>query len=189
MLTNGWDHDARRRACEAFSMDYEEVNERHHLTFPVYEEGMISLDEYLRRTVFYEERAFSQDEFVSFMYAQSQPYPDMIDFVGRLKAKYGLKVVAVSNEGRELTVYRIEKFNLRELMDFFVCSCFVHCRKPDHNIYGIALDGSQAPAEQAIYIDDRPMFVNVARDLGIRSIHHTTCESTRRELERLGLSM
>lgn len=189
LLTNGWDHGARRRACETFSMDYEEVNERHHLTFPVYEEGKISLNEYLRRTIFYEERPFSRDEFVSFMYAQSQPYPEMIDFVGRLRVKHALRIVAVSNEGRELTVYRIEKFNLRELMDFFVCSCFVHCRKPDHDIYGFALDGAQVPVEQVIYIDDRPMFVNVARDLGIRSIHHTSCDSTRRELEKLGLSV
>lgn len=189
LLTNGWDHGARRRACETFCLDYEEVNERHHLTFAVYEEGKISLDEYLRRTVFYEERPFSRDEFASFMYAQSQPYPDTLSLIRHLKAKYALRTVAISNEGRELTTYRIDKFNLSELIDFFVCSCFVHCRKPDHDIYGFALDGAQVPADQVVYIDDRALFVNVARDLGIGSIHHTSCESTQKELARLGLSM
>lgn len=189
LLTNGWDRGSRRRACELFKMDYEEVNERHHLTFPVYEEGKISLDEYLRRTIFYEDRSFSQDEFVSFMFAQSEPYPDMIDLIRGLKAKYALKIVTVSNEGRDLTVYRIEKFGLREFVDFFVSSCFVHCRKPDHDIYGFALDGAQVAAENALYIDDRLMFVNVAADLGIKSFCHTSYSTTRSKLEELGLSL
>lgn len=189
LLTNGWDRDARQRACQTFNLDYDEVNERHHLTFPVYEEGKISLDEYLGRTVFYEERAFSQEKFISFMFAQSEPCTDMIQLIRALKARYSLKIVAISNEGQELTIYRIEKFGLREFVDFFVSSCFVHCRKPDHDIYRFALDGAQVPLAQVVYIDDRPMFANVAADLGIRSIHHTSYESTRADLEAVGLSL
>lgn len=189
LLTNGWDHYARRRACRAFDLDYDEMNERHHLTFPVYEEGKISLEEYLGRTVFYEERAFSQEQFRSFMFAQSERYTDMIELVRELKARHSLKIVTISNEGRELTLYRVEEFGLGEFVDFFVSSCFVHCRKPDHDIYRLALDGAQVPTAQAIYIDDRPMFANVAADLGVRSICHTSCESTRKELEGLGLSL
>lgn len=47
LLTNGWDHNIRTRAAEKFSLDYDEMNERHHLTFDTYEEGKLSLDEYL----------------------------------------------------------------------------------------------------------------------------------------------
>lgn len=89
--------------------------------------------------------------------------------------------------GRELTIYRIEKFGLREFVDFYVSSCFVHCRKPDHDIYQFALDGAQVPLAQVVYINDRLMFTKVAADLGIRSINHTSYESTRRELGALGL--
>jgi putative hydrolase of the HAD superfamily len=41
----------RRRAAEKFGLDYEEMNERHHLTFDTYEEGKLSLEEYLDRLV------------------------------------------------------------------------------------------------------------------------------------------
>src|SRR5512147_2404259 len=107
LLTNGWDHHSRQRAAETFGLDYEEMSERHHLTFDTYEEGKLSLDEYLKRVVFYQERSFSQEEFTKFMYDQSQPYPDMINLIRGLKTQYGLRVAAVSNEGRELTMYRV----------------------------------------------------------------------------------
>src|SRR6266516_2408383 len=75
LLTNGWGRNSRARAADKFGLDYGEMNERHHLTFDTYEEGKLSLDEYLNRVVFYEPRPFSQDEFKEFMFAQSRPYP------------------------------------------------------------------------------------------------------------------
>lgn len=130
LLTNGWDHDSRKRAAELFGLDATEMNERHHLTFDTYEEGKISLDEYLARVVFYCDRRFSQEEFKDFMFAQSRPIPEMIKLVRQIKKAYGLEIAALSNEGRELTMYRVEKFQLREFIDFFISSCFVHYRKP-----------------------------------------------------------
>ncbi len=189
LLTNGWDHNSRRHAAETFGLDYDEMSERHHLTFDTYEEGKLSLDEYLRRVVFYQERSFSREEFKSFMYAQSKPYPDMIRLIRGLKTQYGLRVAAVSNEGRELTMYRVQQFELRTFVDFFVSSCFVHYRKPDEDMYRIALDISQAQSEQVIYIDDRAMFVEVARDLGLTGIVHSGYEATRTSLEGLGLTL
>ena len=189
LLTNGWDHNSRRQAAETFGLDYDEMSERHHLTFDTYEEGKLSLDEYLRRVVFYQERSFSREEFKTFMYAQSKPYPDMIKLIRGLKTQYSLRVAAVSNEGRELTMYRVQQFELRTFVDFFISSCFVHYRKPDEDMYRIALDISQAQSEQVIYIDDRAMFVEVARDLGMTGIVHSGYEATRTSLEGLGLTL
>ncbi len=84
LLTNGWDRAARQRAAERFHLDYDETNERHHLTFDTFEEGKLTLDEYLDRVVFYQPRDFSRGTFVEFMYAQSQPYQDMIDWFTRV---------------------------------------------------------------------------------------------------------
>jgi putative hydrolase of the HAD superfamily len=187
LLTNGWDHNIRTRAAENFSLDYEEMNERHHLTFDTYEEGKLSLDEYLNRVVFYEKRSFSREEFKAFMYAQSQPFPEMIELVGGLKSQYGLEVAAVSNEGRELTMYRVQQYNLGAVIDFFISSCFVHYRKPDEDIYRIALDIAQVRPERVVYIDDRAMFVEVAESMGINGIIHTAYETTRKALEGFGL--
>src|SRR5450759_1678654 len=189
LLTNGWDRNIRIREAEKFGLDQDEMNERHHLTFDTYEEGKLSLDEYLHRVVFYQDRSFSPEEFKAFMYAQSQPFPEMISLMQALKSQYGLQVAAVSNEGRELSVYRVQQFKLGTFIDFFVSSCFVHYRKPDADIYRIALDIAQVSPEQVIYIDDRPMFVEVAQSLGIKGIIHKGVQTTCKALEDLGISL
>jgi putative hydrolase of the HAD superfamily len=189
LLTNGWDDKIQERAADKFTLDYAEMQERHHLTFDTYEEGKLSLDEYLKRVVFYQERPFSLEEFKAFMYAQSQPFPEMIELMRALKTHYGLEVAAVSNEGRELTVYRAQQFKLGTLIDFFISSCFVHYRKPDEDIYRIALDIAQVRPDQVVYIDDRAMFVEVAQGLGIRGILHSSYELTKKALGTWGLSL
>ena len=189
LLTNAWDNGIRKTAANKFGLNYDEMNERHHLTFDTYEEGKLNLDEYLNRIVFYQVRPFSREEFKTFMYAQSQPFPEMIELVRRLKSQYNLRVAAVSNEGRELTEYRVQHFKLGAIIDFFISSSFVHYRKPDADMYRIALDIAQVIPHQVVYIDDRPMFVEVARSLGIPGIIHKDYESTRKILETLGLSL
>jgi len=189
LLTNGWDRGARRLAAETFALDCDEMDERHHLTFDTYEEGKLSLDEYLTRVVFYEKRPFSREEFRAFMFAQSRPFPEMIELVRQVKVRHGLKVAVVSNEGRELNEHRIREFQLGRFIDFFISSSFVHYRKPDADIYRIALDIAQVEPAQVAYIEDRPMFVEVARGLGINGIVHTSYEATQRELADFGLAL
>ena len=189
LLSNGWDRASRRRAAEKFEIDLEDMDERHHLTFDTYEAGKISLEDYLSRAVFCKERPFTRDSFIMFMFAQSHVYPEMIDLLRRLKTAYGLKIVAVSNEGRELSEYRIKRFELRPLFDCFVSSCFVHVRKPDYDIYRMAMDIVQAPCEEILYIEDREMFVEAARCLGIQGIVHKDYKSTRDALAAFGLSL
>lgn len=187
LLTNGWDHPARRRAAKKFSLDLDEFEARHHLTFDTYEEGKLTLDEYLSRVVFYRKRSFTRAQFRNFMFAQSKPFPEMIELVWRLKIKYGLKIVVVSNEGRELNAYRIRQFELDRLVDAFISSCFVRLRKPDVDIFKLALDIAQTPARQIVYVENTAMFVQVAAGLGIRGILHTDYQSTCSELVSFGL--
>ena len=189
LLANGWDDDIQKRTADKFGLDYNEMHARHHLTFDTYEEGKLSLDEYLNRIVFYQKRNFSKEQFKAFMYAQSQPFPKMIKLMRGLKTKYGLEIAAVSNEGRELTVYRVQQFKLGTLIDFFISSCFVHYRKPDEDLYRIALDIAQVRPEQVVYIENTPMFVDVAQGLGIQGILHTGYEATRDALTGLGLTL
>jgi len=188
LLTNGWDRAARQRAAEQFRLEYADVEERHHLTYDTFEEGKLSLDEYLHRVIFCQPRPFSLEEFKSFMLSLSQPYAEMMSLVRALKTSYRLRTIAVSNEGREINTYRIQKFSLGEVIDTFVSSCFVHFRKPDLDIYRIALDISQSPPERVVYLDDRPLFIEVASSLGIRGLLHEDYESTRQKLAELGLN-
>jgi putative hydrolase of the HAD superfamily len=187
LLTDGWDHHARKRAARHFKLEWTEMEDRHQLTFDTYEEGKLTLEEYLGRVVFYEKRPFTQVQFRRFMFAQSKPYPRMIELVRKLKTKYGLKTVVVSNEARELNCHRIRKFKLDGFVDAFISSCFVHVRKPDADIFRLALDIAQAPARQVVYIENTPMFVQVAQGLGIRSILHTDYKGTSARLASFGL--
>jgi putative hydrolase of the HAD superfamily len=187
LLTNGWGRTNRKKAVEIFKLDPLETEERHHLTFDTYEVGKLSLDEYLERVVFYEERNFSVNDFRGFMFEQSQPYPEMIELMSSLKKKYSLKIAVVNNEGRELNDYRIKKFKLDSFVDFFISSSFVHFRKPDADIFRLALDVAQVPVNEIVYIDDRPLFVQVAEGLGLKGIVHTDIDSTVEKLRMLGL--
>ena len=189
LLTNGWDRHMRRSAAEKFELDFEDMDERHHLTFNTYEEGDLSLDEYLSRVIFHQKRQFTREDFKAFMFAQSKPDTGMINLMKGLKKQYGLKIAAISNEGRELTVYRVKKFDLGSFIDFFISSCFVHFRKPDLRLYNLALDCAQVSTRESVYIDDRKMFVEVAEEIGLNGIHHKTYDSTRESLESLGLKI
>jgi putative hydrolase of the HAD superfamily len=111
----------------------------------------------------------------------------MIDLVAQLKIQCGLKVAVVSNESREVNAFRIRKFKLDQFVDTFISSCFVHIRKPDVEIFRLALDIAQAPAQHVVYIENTPMFVQIAEGLGIRSILHTDYKSTCAELASFGL--
>jgi len=189
LLTNAWDRKKRMKAAEVFKLDYAEMDERHHLTFDTYEEGKMDMDEYLNRVIFYEERDFTRETFREYMFAQSQPYPEMIAYIQALKDKYRLKIAVVSNEGRELTFHRIKTFQLNKLVDFFIVSCFVHYRKPDPDIYRIALDVAQVAPQEVIYVEDRSMFVEVAESLNLVGLRHIDLETTKGIFETFGLML
>lgn len=178
LLTDGWDHHARKKAAKHFKLKWNDMEERHHLNFDLLEAGRLTMEDYLNRTVFHEERPFTRDQFQEFIFAQSHQYPEMIDLIVQLKNRHGLKIVAVNNEGRELNAYRILKFNLCMFVDCFISSCFVGIRKPDADIFRLALDIAQISARQVLYIENTPMFVQIAEGIGIRSILHTNHAST-----------
>jgi putative hydrolase of the HAD superfamily len=189
LLTNGWDRTARQKAIKLFDLDPTETEERHHLTFDTYESGKISLHEYLTRLVFYKKRKFSEEEFRKFMFSQSKPFSDMLALIRNIKEKYGIKIAVVNNEGSELNKHRINAFKLDEFVDFFISSCIVHFRKPDADIFKVALDIAHVDPEKVIYLEDRPMFVQVADTLGIRGIIHHDYETTKKQLANFGWSV
>jgi len=189
ILTNGWPQSSRKLAAEKFSLDFKEFNDRHKLFFDTYESGKISLGDYLQNVVFYEPRNFTPEAFTEFIFQQTQPLNDMLEFVFKLKQQYGIRVIALNNEGRELNDYRIRTFGLEKLFDAFISSAFVQLRKPDQEIYTLALDIAFVKPSEAPYIDDRLVFINVARSLGIQGIQHTSLENTRRELLQYGIAV
>ena len=164
LLTNGWGHESRMAAAEKFKIDYEQMNILHNFIFNVYEIGKISLNDYLDTVIFNKQRDFSKEEFINFMYDQSQLLPDTLSWFVEWKRKHEhVKIISLNNEPRELNQYRIQKFNLHDFFDAFVTSCEVGMRKPDPGIYLLGLGIAQAWPEECIYFDDRYMLVQAAK--------------------------
>lgn len=187
LLTKGWGKDSRMLAAKKFRLDLQEEEEKHNEAWPSYEEGRLTLDQYLDMVIFHTRRTFSREQFRTFMFAQSRPFPKMLELAKRLKEGDGLKIGIVSNEGRELNDHRVRKFKLDEFVDYFISSCFVQVRKPNPQIYRLALDIGQAHPSRVLVLDDTPMFVREAERMGMRGIVHKDYESTLSELRSLGL--
>lgn len=191
LLTNGWDTNSRNKAIEKFdlSADKDEIAERHHLCFDTYEMGKTSLNDYLDKAFFFKERKFTKKEFKDFMFEQSKPFDDMLGMVSQIKQKYNVRTAVVSNEGRELNDYRIKKFGLSLFIDAFISSSYVHLRKPDEDIFKMALDIMHVHPKEVVYIDDRMLFVEIAEKVGINGIHHTDYQSTLKKLSEHNLNL
>jgi putative hydrolase of the HAD superfamily len=189
ILTNGWDTRSRREAAQTFHLDWEEFQERHELSFPAFDSGNISLNEYLDRTLFYRPRKFTREEFTAFMFAESKEYPEsraLLDAAAR-SGKYFIG--AINNEPLELNEYRIEAFRLRRDFQVFFSSCYLHARKPEEMIYRIALEVTQRPAQECVFIDDRLLNLENPRRLGMNTIHYQSAAQVRRELQTYGVEV
>jgi len=185
LLTNGWDRAQREKALEQFQLDREEFNDRHEMLVSSFERGKISLDEYLDRTIFYRSRPFTRDEFRQFMFALSQPKSDELALAQELSRSGKYLMSTINNESREMNLYRIEKFGLREIFDIFISSCFVGLRKPERDIYRLALEITQKAPAQCCFIDDRDLNLESAEKLGMQTIRMQTTEQLRQELRKL----
>jgi putative hydrolase of the HAD superfamily len=185
--TNGWDSALRRDVCDKFDLPAEEIDKRHLLMFDSYERGFMKFEAYLRWVFFATPRAFTLEDLRGYILRASFPWPKNIALLHHVKKANGLKVGLISNEGQGITEHRMNVFGLREVADFIIVSHCVHMRKPDHQIWQLALDLAQATPDQCIYVDDREMFVNVAAALGFTAFQHVDLDSTREKFARLGL--
>jgi putative hydrolase of the HAD superfamily len=189
ILTNGWDRESRKEAAAAFHLDLEEFQDRHELSFPAFDTGQITLNEYLDRTLFYRPRAFTREEFTAFMFAQSREFPDVRAILDKVTNSGKYFVGAINNEPLELNQYRIEAYQLRRNFLVFFSSCYVRSRKPEETIFRVALEVSQRPPEQCLFIDDRPLNLESPRRLGMNTIHHQNAEQLRSELGKYGVEV
>lgn len=188
LLTNAWDRTERAKAFEKFRLDPDEFHARHEMVVSSFERGKITLDEYLDRTVFYSPRPFTREEFREFMFSLSQPLPETPQFAQALADSGKYLMSTINNESRELNDFRIEKFGLQKIFGLFVSSCYVGLRKPESGIYRLALELTQIPADECVFIDDRALNLECAAQLGMHTIQMRTPPQLRADLEELGVS-
>ncbi len=188
LLSNAWDHTERSEALLHFQLDETEFHARHEMVVSSFERGKITLDEYLDRTVFFRPRSFSREAFRDYMFSLSRPLPGMVEFAKSLEDSGKYLMGTINNESRELNYYRIERFGLRKIFRLFFSSCFVGLRKPERDIYRLALETTQIPPEACCFIDDRALNLECAAQLGMRTIQMQTPEQLRQDLATLGIT-
>lgn len=189
VLTNGWDRESRKAASNAFPMDWEDFQDRHELSFPAFDSGLISLNEYLDRTLFFRPQRFSREEFTAFMFAQSKEFPESRAVLDALTRTGKFFIGSINNEPLELNEYRIQAFDLRRNFQVFFSSCYIHARKPEAHIFEVALEVTQRPPEQCVFIDDRPLNLESPRRLGMNVVHFQNAEQLKSDLRNLGVQV
>ncbi|MEO7822405.1 MAG: HAD-IA family hydrolase [Gemmatimonadaceae bacterium] len=183
--SNGWDREQRSRAVERFSLDADDFQCRHEEVVGEWEEGRITIDEYLDIAIFHCERQFSRGEFVDFMFAQSVPNETVVGFARRLTRESRFTLMTLNNEADELNRHRIEKFGVGGIFEAFLSSCWLGVRKPTNRFYSRALAIAQADPATSLFIDDRAQNVAPARALGMTAILFESADQLRSELERV----
>jgi len=188
LLTNAWDREQRQRALQHFALDEVEFDDRHDMLVSSLERGKITLQEYLDRTIFYRARPFTREAFTQYMYTLSQPDKDTLRLAGELARSGKYLMSTINNESKELNLFRIQTFGLREIFSLFVSSCFVGLRKPEEGIYRLALEITQQNPAECCFIDDRPLNLDSAAKLGMQVIRKESTDQLRRELASLGIA-
>ena len=190
LLTNGWDSTGRAAVLTKFQVDEAQFEERHPEANDLWEKGLITAEEYLHRTVFWEPRDFTAEDFLAAMKAESTVLPDTA--LGVLESVVGSQDVdlgMLNNEARELNDYRIEEFGLRGYFDFFFSSCHVGLRKPSTKIYRLALDVLQCEPGEVVFIDDRAGNVEAAASLGIQAMRYEGSAHLAKALAGFGIEL
>jgi|SRR5579872_4510777 len=189
ILSNGWDRASRAAAAQHFGIDWEEFQDRHELASPAFETGRITLDTYLQRTVFYRKRSFTREEFTDFMFSQSREFPESRAVLSDVAATGQYLQATINNEPLELNERRIQQFNLRREIKAFFSSCYLGVRKPDEGIYKLALEVTQRSPDECLFIDDRELNLECARQLQMRTIHFQNAGQLRRDLVASGVNI
>jgi putative hydrolase of the HAD superfamily len=189
LLTDAWDHVERADALAHFGVDQAEFQQRHEMLVSSFECGKVTLDEYLDRTVFYRERPFTRDSFRDYMFGLSKAKADVLGLAQELAESGKYFMSTLNNESRELNLYRIQAFGLRDIFSLFVSSCFVGLRKPEEGIYRTALELTQRAGEETCFLDDRPLNLETAGRLGMHTILVQDAAQVRTDLEKLGVKV
>jgi putative hydrolase of the HAD superfamily len=188
LLTNGWDTPARKRAAETFGLDYQEFQTRHEMLKTAFETGRLSLNGYIQKAVFHHPRSFSLDDFKEFLFEQSQPLGDTLEWVRALARSGKVRLFTLNNESRELHEYRVRTFQLDLIFQAFIVSCYLGQVKPDEGIYLSALGIAACERHEAIFIDDRALNVEPALALGLDAVQFQGLDPLRSYLKERGVT-
>ena len=111
--------------------------------------------------------------------------PAMVAWQLRLK-QHGIRTAILSNMGDSVLESIQREFQWLERFDALVWSYQLHIAKPDPHIYLHTLQQLRTRPEETLFIDDKPVNVDAALALGMKSIEFSTVERLRSDLVAAG---
>ncbi|MEJ6981704.1 HAD family phosphatase [Pedobacter sp. P351] len=111
---------------------------------------------------------------------------ETVEIFKELKSAEKYKIYALTNWSEETFPIAQRKFDFLNWFDGIVVSGTERMRKPDPSFYQLILDRYQLPADEVLFIDDNLRNIKAALEMGIDSIHFTSPEELRIELEERG---
>ncbi len=112
---------------------------------------------------------------------------DVLDIVDKLKER-GVKVAALSNTIKPHSDY-LRNIGLYQKFDVVVLSDEIGIKKPDTGIWRYALDKLKVKPEESFYVDDIPVYVEVAKTIGIRAFQYESSKKLIEDIESLGVKI
>lgn len=94
---------------------------------------------------------------------------DMIEFYKRLKQK-GYKIYLCSNITEDTYNYIRDNFEIIQIADGGVFSCFEHISKPNIAIYNKLIEKYNLDIKESIFIDDTKRNIISANEIGFKTI-------------------
>ena len=114
------------------------------------------------------------------------PRNDMFSMAASLQ-KNGYTTAVLSNtEVPAMQLFHLQRY---EMFDVPVFSCLEGVKKPDRKIYELTLEKLGTEPGQSVFIDDKPEYIDGAKQVGIKTVLFQDIEQVKDELNQLGVKI
>ncbi len=104
----------------------------------------------------------------------------LVQFIQSLRPRY--KIGILSNAWSDARYFHNAKFKMNTWVDAAVYSAEVKLLKPDPRIYQIVLDQLGLPANECVFVDDKPVNIEAAQALGMKGV---LCRNTPQTIDEI----
>lgn len=153
--------------------------------FHAFERGELTAPQFFERLCAVCEVRWHYDAFVRAWNSIVDEDAEAMDVLERLRARYQLLVLTNTNILHDEHIRR--RWPAFARVHYWIASYQVGCRKPEPQIFQLALRQAGVPAHAALYLDDLEEHIAAAKQLGIAGVHWTPGLRLESELRAKGL--
>ena len=123
------------------------------------------------------------------MKEQSVALPASMELLTDLSSSGRYRLATLNNESRELNEHRIEAFGLRDHFSMFLTSSYLGMKKPEPEIFALAIDITGVGPGEAVFVDDRALNLECALRAEIRAVQFESAGQLRSDFQAIGIDL